>query len=175
MFPSFVLRVIPVIIIGVGILFVSDVFSMIILFGLAVAHICSHWIGSSANMSNNPYMKCSQTPENAYVMAPPFVSPYLPWTTVTYAYLWGYMATLISIYGRVIYNLGMVFALTGVWAVDACWLGFANESCYRWREILIASLCGAGVGATWAYISGKPATRNTRNLVYFGPTTPTYR
>jgi hypothetical protein len=174
MFPSFVLRVIPVIIIGLGLLFASAAFSMIILVGLAVAHICSHWIGSSANISN-PYMKCSQTPENAYTTAPPFVSPYLPWTTVTYSYLCVYMATLITIHGRVIYNLGMVFALAGVWVVDACWLGFMSNSCYRWREILIASLCGAGVGTLWAYISGNPATRNTRNIVYFGPTTTTYR
>lgn len=172
MFPSFVLRVIPVIIIGLVLLIASRSFSMIILFGLAVAHICSHWIGSSANRSN-PYFKCSNTPENAYVVAPPFVSPYLPWSTVTYSYLCAYMATLISIHGRVIYNLGTVLALAGLWVVDGSWLIFARNSCYRWPEVLIASLCGASIGAIWAYISGNPDTQKTRKIVYFGPTTTT--
>jgi len=166
MYPLFALRVIPVILVLISMLISTQGFSIIIFLGLAVAHIGSHWIGSSSSDMVNPYMKCG--PNHAYAIAPPFVSAYLPWTTVTYSYLCAYMATLITISNRSLYNTSTVIGLTGLLVVDALWLWLGKEHCYRWREILIALGWGALMGSLWAYVVGKPVDEKSRNLVYYG-------
>lgn len=163
MYPLFALRIIPAILVFISMLASAREFSMIIFLGLAVSHIGSHWIGSSSADIANPYIRCGP---NAFAIAPPFISAYLPWSTVTYAYLCAYMATLIVISNRSLYNASTVIGLTGLWVVDALWLGFGKESCYRWREIMIASAWGASMGTLWAYVVGKPSNEKARSLVY---------
>lgn len=162
MYPLFALRVVPAILVFISMLISTQEFSIIIFLGLAVAHLVSHWVGFG---SPNPYMRCG--PNNAFGITPPFVSAYLPWTTVTYSYLCAYMATLISISNRSLYNAPTVIGLTGLWIVDACWLVLGQESCYRWREIITASVLGVVVGAGWAYVVGKPSDEKARKLVYY--------